>query len=104
MTRREGSEAYDDVTTAKNPRVILTMNLHKNFVIAVNQLEAVPKKILECMNEMNVTGLTRENVASHLQKYCLFLQRRMESERGNFQACMELKRSIFQQSSATDSI
>lgn len=29
--------------------------------------EAVPKKILECMKEMNVTGLTRENVASHLQ-------------------------------------
>ncbi|KAL5738792.1 hypothetical protein ACOSP7_031553 [Xanthoceras sorbifolium] len=104
---REGGEAYDDVATAKNSRVILTVNLHKNFIKAVNQLgrnKAVPKKILECMNEMNVTGLTRENVASHLQKYCLFLQRRMESERGNFQACMELKRSIFQQSSATDSI
>ncbi|KAJ0098987.1 hypothetical protein Patl1_20064 [Pistacia atlantica] len=34
--------------------------------------EAVPKKILECMN---VPGLTRENVASHLQKYRLFLKR-----------------------------
>ncbi|KAL5795671.1 hypothetical protein ACOSQ2_000491 [Xanthoceras sorbifolium] len=102
----EGGEAYDDVTTAKKPRVIWTVNLHKNFVRAVNQLgrdKAVPKKILECMKEMNVTGLTRENVASHLQKYRLFLQRRMESERGNFQPYMELKRSIFQQSSVIDS-
>lgn len=31
--------------------------------------EAVPKKILELMN---VPGLTRENVASHLQVLCYF--------------------------------
>jgi len=35
-------------------------------------VEAVPKKILEIMN---VEGLTRENVASHLQKYRLYLKR-----------------------------
>lgn len=34
--------------------------------------EAVPKKILEIMG---VDGLTRENVASHLQKYRLYLKR-----------------------------
>jgi hypothetical protein len=34
--------------------------------------EAVPKKILELMK---VDGLTRENVASHLQKYRLYLKR-----------------------------
>ncbi|GAA0154134.1 winged helix/forkhead transcription factor [Lithospermum erythrorhizon] len=51
------------------------MEIHQQFVAAVNQLgidKAVPKKILELMN---VPGLTRENVASHLQKYRLYLQR-----------------------------
>ena len=38
--------------------------------------EAVPKKILEIMN---VDGLTRENVASHLQKYRLYLKRLAET-------------------------
>lgn len=36
------------------------------FVVA----EAVPKKILDLMN---VDGLTRENVASHLQVYIFLL-------------------------------
>lgn len=34
--------------------------------------EAVPKRILDLMD---VEGLTRENVASHLQKYRLYLKR-----------------------------
>lgn len=38
----------------------------------VASTEAVPKKILELMM---VDGLTRENVASHLQKYRLYLKR-----------------------------
>lgn len=47
--------------------------------------EAVPKRILDVMN---VAGLTRENVASHLQKYRLYL-RKMNNvppgQRGNKQ-------------------
>ena len=49
--------------------------MHQQFVSAVNQLgidKAVPKRILDLMG---VQGLTRENVASHLQKYRLYLKR-----------------------------
>ncbi|KAL9252662.1 Two-component response regulator ARR2-like protein [Drosera capensis] len=65
----------DDSATLKKPRVVWSVELHQQFVSAVNQLgidKAVPKKILELMN---VAGLTRENVASHLQKYRLYLRR-----------------------------
>ncbi|XP_070027982.1 two-component response regulator ORR21 isoform X2 [Nicotiana sylvestris] len=65
----------DDPTTAKKPRVVWSVELHQQFVSAVNQLgidKAVPKRILELMN---VPGLTRENVASHLQKFRLYLKR-----------------------------
>ncbi|GLC47016.1 hypothetical protein PLESTM_002009000 [Pleodorina starrii] len=59
----------------KKARVVWSVEMHQQFVNAVNQLgidKAVPKKILEIMN---VDGLTRENVASHLQKYRLYLKR-----------------------------
>ncbi|KAK3189019.1 hypothetical protein Dsin_028580 [Dipteronia sinensis] len=65
----------DDSSTLKKPQVVWSVELHQQFVAAVNQLgidKAVPKKILELMN---VPGLTRENVASHLQKYRLYLRR-----------------------------
>ncbi|KAL3634637.1 hypothetical protein CASFOL_021691 [Castilleja foliolosa] len=70
----EGDER-DDTSASKKPRVVWSVELHQQFVTAVNQLgidKAVPKKILELMN---VPGLTRENVASHLQKYRLYLKR-----------------------------
>ncbi|KAA8527406.1 hypothetical protein F0562_034879 [Nyssa sinensis] len=60
-------EERDDTSALKKPRVVWSVELHQQFVAAVNQLgidKAVPKKILELMN---VPGLTRENVASHLQ-------------------------------------
>ncbi|KAJ6329949.1 hypothetical protein OIU76_008719 [Salix suchowensis] len=65
----------EDPATQKKPRVVWSVELHRKFVAAVNQLgidKAVPKKILDLMN---VEKLTRENVASHLQKYRLYLKR-----------------------------
>ncbi|XP_059655326.1 two-component response regulator ORR21 isoform X2 [Cornus florida] len=63
----DGELENDDPATSKKPRVVWSVELHQQFVTAVNQLgidKAVPKRILELMN---VQGLTRENVASHLQ-------------------------------------
>ncbi|XP_057738338.1 two-component response regulator ARR12 isoform X1 [Arachis stenosperma] len=65
----------EDPSAQKKPRVVWSVELHRKFVAAVNQLgidKAVPKKILDLMN---VEKLTRENVASHLQKYRLYLKR-----------------------------
>ncbi|KAL2655279.1 hypothetical protein AAZV13_04G057700 [Glycine max] len=64
----------EDPSAQKKPRVVWSVDLHRKFVAAVNQLgidKAVPKKILDLMN---VEKLTRENVASHLQ-YRLYLKR-----------------------------
>ncbi|KAJ4908798.1 Homeodomain-like superfamily protein [Raphanus sativus] len=61
--------------TLKRQRLVWTPQLHKRFVDAVAHLgikNAVPKTIMQLMS---VEGLTRENVASHLQKYRLYLKR-----------------------------
>lgn len=53
----------------KKMKVDWMPELHKKFVQAVEQLgvdQAIPSRILELMK---VEGLTRHNVASHLQKY-----------------------------------
>ncbi|KAG4117189.1 hypothetical protein ERO13_D12G213200v2 [Gossypium hirsutum] len=53
----------------KKSKVDWTPALHKKFVQAVDQLgidQAIPSRILELMK---IEGLTRHNVASHLQKY-----------------------------------
>ncbi|XP_011017981.1 PREDICTED: two-component response regulator ARR12 isoform X2 [Populus euphratica] len=73
----EGEDGNDNEESGnqKKPRVVWSVELHQKFVSAVNQLgldKAVPKKILDLMN---VDGLTRENVASHLQKFRLYLKR-----------------------------
>ncbi|XP_020251157.1 two-component response regulator ORR21-like [Asparagus officinalis] len=62
-----GELDHEDSSSSKKPRVVWSVELHQQFVSAVSQLgieKAVPKRILELMN---VPGLTRENVASHLQ-------------------------------------
>ncbi|XWS28802.1 hypothetical protein CRYUN_Cryun25bG0102400 [Craigia yunnanensis] len=71
------TENSDDPSarTLKRPRLVWTPQLHKRFVDVVVHLgikNAVPKTIMQLMN---VEGLTRENVASHLQKYRLYLKR-----------------------------
>ncbi|XP_066321332.1 two-component response regulator ORR24-like isoform X2 [Miscanthus floridulus] len=71
----ENSNENGDSSTQKKPRVVWSVELHRKFVASVNQLgidKAVPKKILDLMN---VENITRENVASHLQKYRLYLKR-----------------------------
>ncbi|KAG6576747.1 putative two-component response regulator ARR21, partial [Cucurbita argyrosperma subsp. sororia] len=70
----------------RKAKVVWTNSLHNRFLQAIRLIgldKAVPKKILEFMN---VPGLTRENVASHLQKYRIFLKR--VAEKG---ACNSMK-------------
>ncbi|RID68008.1 hypothetical protein BRARA_C00197 [Brassica rapa] len=70
------SSAGDEpARTLKRQRLVWTPQLHKRFVDAVAHIgikNAVPKTIMQLMS---VEGLTRENVASHLQKYRLYLKR-----------------------------
>ncbi|KAL8254731.1 hypothetical protein R6Q59_032952 [Mikania micrantha] len=73
--RRVGEEDDDSMKTSKRIRLVWTPQLHKRFVEVVAHLgvkKAVPKTIMQLMN---VEGLTRENVASHLQKYRLYVKR-----------------------------
>ncbi|RHN49567.1 putative response regulator and transcription factor RR-A-type family [Medicago truncatula] len=83
----EDDHDNDDPTAQKKPRVVWSNDLHRKFLAVVNELGiestffrlssmcknsyAIPKKILELMN---VENLTRDNVASHLQKYRLYLK------------------------------
>ncbi|XP_060214113.1 two-component response regulator ARR11-like isoform X1 [Lycium barbarum] len=75
-----------DSSSMKKARVIWTIELHQKFVKAVNQIgfdKVGPKKILDLMG---VPWLTRENVASHLQKYRLYLTRLQKEDevKGSF--------------------
>ncbi|CAN6310894.1 unnamed protein product [Urochloa humidicola] len=71
---RENNMTITDIRDLKKSRLSWTMQLHRQFIATVNSLgadKAVPKKIMEVMN---VKHLTREQVASHLQKYRLHLR------------------------------
>ena len=71
ILRYAAQEGVEELAGGKKARVVWAVELHSRFVSAVNALgldKAVPKRILDLMG---VQGLTRENVASHLQKYRL---------------------------------
>ncbi|KAL1333377.1 two-component response regulator-like APRR2 isoform X1 [Arachis ipaensis] len=66
----------------KKMKVDWTPELHKKFVKAVEQLgldQAIPSRILDLMK---VEGLTRHNVASHLQKYRMHKRQILPKEEG----------------------
>ncbi|XP_010248810.1 PREDICTED: two-component response regulator ORR26-like isoform X2 [Nelumbo nucifera] len=68
-------QEFNDPSAVKKARVVWSVDLHQKFVDAVDQIgfdKVGPKKILDLMK---VPWLTRENVASHLQKYRLYLSR-----------------------------
>ncbi|XP_026664788.2 two-component response regulator ARR14-like [Phoenix dactylifera] len=72
---RERERCSDGSSTQKKPRFVWSLEMHALFLKAVHHLgidRAVPRKIQDLMN---VSGLTRENIASHLQKYRLALKK-----------------------------
>ncbi|KAI5585693.1 hypothetical protein BDE02_06G162600 [Populus trichocarpa] len=102
----EGEDGDDNEVSGnqKKPRVVWSVDLHQKFVAAVNQMgldKAVPKKILDLMN---VDGLTRENVASHLQKFRLYLKRLSSggNQQGNMVSAFGAKDSSYLQMSSVD--
>ncbi|KAG9446349.1 hypothetical protein H6P81_012477 [Aristolochia fimbriata] len=89
VTENEEHDEQDlnDHASVKKTRVVWSVDLHQKFVNAVNQIgfdKVGPKKILDLMN---VPGLTRENVASHLQKYRLYLSRLQKQNEPNSTFC-----------------
>ncbi|KAL0397841.1 UNVERIFIED_CONTAM: Two-component response regulator ORR26 [Sesamum calycinum] len=75
----KGAGSNDDPPVAKKPRVVWTVEMHQKFLEAIELIgheKAVPKKIVEVMG---IPGLTRENVASHLQKYRGSLKRTQQT-------------------------
>ncbi|KAH6789509.1 5'-3' exonuclease family protein [Perilla frutescens var. frutescens] len=73
-------DSKDDHHKEKKQRVTWTNEMHEKFVDAIERLghdKAVPKKIVEVMG---VPGLTRENVASHLQKFRCSMRRNQEPD------------------------
>lgn len=78
----ENSNSGDD-QGAKRGRMVWVPELHELFLKAITKIgieQAVPTTILQEMQEMKVTGLSRDNVASHLQKYRLGIQKEREEQ------------------------
>ncbi|XP_047335608.1 two-component response regulator ORR24-like [Impatiens glandulifera] len=71
----------DSTKEESKQRIVWNQWMHLKFVDAIRQLgpdRAIPKKIVEVMN---IPGLTRENVASHLQKHRMNIKRAEEKSR-----------------------
>ncbi|WVY98494.1 hypothetical protein V8G54_030645 [Vigna mungo] len=71
----EDDKENDEPSNQKKSRLVWDTELHNKFLASINQLEidkAFPKKILDLMN---IDGLSRENLASHLQKFRLGLKK-----------------------------
>ncbi|CAN0888873.1 Two-component response regulator ORR24, partial [Linum grandiflorum] len=81
-SNEEDNGQQEEAGTKGKKRMVWTQDLHDKFLRAINFLgtssNIVPTKILECMLRMGVEGITRENVASHLQKYRMQLRRQEE--------------------------
>nr|GMC96309.1 two-component response regulator ARR-B family [Ipomoea batatas] len=77
-TSSSGTHSYSGYDTTSKKKMVWTDQIHFIFLDAVSSLgpeNATPKNILKAMN---VPGLTRENVGSHLQKYRQFLRRNIQ--------------------------
>ncbi|KAG8474414.1 hypothetical protein CXB51_033697 [Gossypium anomalum] len=62
-----------DPSIQEKPRVVWSVKVHRKFVSTVNQLGLDKDFLKKVLNPMNVEGLKRETVASHLHKYKLYL-------------------------------
>ncbi|XP_019091137.1 PREDICTED: putative two-component response regulator ARR19 [Camelina sativa] len=62
----------------RKQRMTWTKDLHKKFLEAIEINggieKANPKVLLDCLQGMKIQGLTRNNVASHLQKHRIYLE------------------------------
>ncbi|KAG7649029.1 Signal transduction response regulator receiver domain [Arabidopsis thaliana x Arabidopsis arenosa] len=62
----------------RKPRMTWTEELHQKFLEAIEIIggieKANPKVLVECLQEMRIEGITRSNVASHLQKHRINLE------------------------------
>ncbi|KAG5231312.1 two-component response regulator ARR [Salix suchowensis] len=78
LEETDNDHEYINLTSPKKPKLVWTNELHSIFLQALRILGvdgAHPKKILQ---HMNVPGLKKENVSSHLQKYRLYLKREQD--------------------------
>ncbi|CAO2825529.1 unnamed protein product [Amaranthus hypochondriacus] len=87
ISSNEDMDGKKKQQATKKHRLAWTPELHKKFVESIEQLgsNAVPTTILQ---HMNVEGLTRENVASHLQKYRSHLKN-SKKEKKSDEGCLK---------------